>query len=120
MTLHILTASSEVASLTLMLDGQLNAVTAPALEQLITHLDARITTLILDLSRLSFVSSAGLRVFAKTRRTMQSREGKLGFVNLSPQVQKVFDIVKVVPPSEIFCNEEELDSYLACMQDEAN
>jgi hypothetical protein len=37
-------------------------------------------------------------------------------VNLSPQVQKVFDIVKAVPYAEIFRSEEELDAYLASMQ----
>jgi anti-anti-sigma factor len=118
MTLQMLTTSSEPTLLTLALEGQLNALTSPELERFVTDLDVQVKTLILDLNRLSFVSSAGLRVFAKARKAMQAREGKLCFVRLSPQVKRVFDIIKVVPPATIFQDEQELDSYLAHMQDQ--
>jgi anti-sigma B factor antagonist len=117
MALRILTGSPDPTSTTLTLEGQLDAVTAPELEQfLATYLDAGNKTLVLDLSRLHFVSSAGLRIFAKARKTMLSREGKLCFVNLSPQVQKVFEIAKAVPNTSIFRSVEELDAYLTLMQ----
>lgn len=117
MALQIQTVSPEQTTLTLSLEGQLDAVTAPELDQFISaNLNPGITTLILDLSKLNFVSSAGLRIFAKTRKAMQAQEGKLCFVNLSPQVQKVFEIVKAVPTSDVFRNLEELDEYLATMQ----
>ncbi|CAN1212179.1 STAS domain-containing protein [Tumidithrix helvetica PCC 7403] len=117
MTLKISTKLSEPTTSYLVLDGKLDAITAPELEEFIdNHLSPEIATLILDLQALSFVSSAGLRIFAKLRKMMKSRDGKAFFVNLSPQVKKVFDIVKAVPIAEVFQDIEELDAYLANMQ----
>jgi anti-sigma B factor antagonist len=65
---------------------------------------------------LVFISSAGLRVFAKARKTMTSRKGKVYFTHLTPQVKKVFDIVKAVLLAEVFANIQELDAYLEAMQ----
>jgi anti-sigma B factor antagonist len=117
MALQIRRESSEPTTVTLTLDGQLDAVTAPELEQFITaNVNAAVTTLVLDLGKLSFISSAGLRTFAKSRKTMAAQNGRVCFLNLSPQVQKVFEIVKAVPHSEVFRNYDELDNYLTLMQ----
>ena len=104
----------------LILNGKLDTITAPQLDQFIDdRLHRNVKTLVVDLQQLSFVSSAGLRIFAKARKTMKSREGKTYFVNLSPQVKKVFDIVKAVPISEVFQDPKELDAYLASIQQKA-
>jgi anti-anti-sigma factor len=117
MSLQINTESSEQSTLYFILDGKLDTITAPDLEQFIEEkIDRNIKTLVFNLEKLSFLSSAGLRIFAKTRKMMKARQGKLYFVNLSPQVQKVFDIVKAVPVSEVFQKTEELDAYLTTMQ----
>ncbi len=76
MTLQIHTQPSDETSIYLVLDGTLDAVTAPILDQFISdRVDPAIATLILDLQKLSFVSSAGLRIFAKARKLMKSQEG---------------------------------------------
>jgi anti-sigma B factor antagonist len=117
MALQVLVKNTNSNTLSLALDGQLDSLTAPDLDKSIqTSLTQNIKTLIFDLQSLSFISSAGLRVFAKTRKTLKSREGDVFFVNITPQVKKVFDIVKAVPISEVFANVEELDKYLAVMQ----
>jgi anti-anti-sigma factor len=74
------------------------------------------TTLVLDLSGVSYISSAGLRSIFKARKALGEREGRLLVVNPQPQVQKVFDIVKAVPVREIFRSVEELDVYLQRIQ----
>ena len=117
MALEILTKSGQPDTMTLILEGRLDAITAPELEQFVTtKVGENVKTIVLDLGKLSFISSAGLRTFAKMRKTLVSREGRLCFVNLSPQVQKVFEIVKAVPHTEIFRNLDELDAYLTLMQ----
>lgn len=117
MALQVLVKNTNSNTLSLALDGQLDSLTAPDLDKSIqTSLTQNIKTLIFDLQSLSFISSAGLRVFAKTRKTLKSREGDVFFINITPQVKKVFDIVKAVPISEVFANVEELDKYLAVMQ----
>jgi len=117
MALQILASNSNPDTLCLSLDGQLDTLTASDLEKsLQSNLNQDIQTIIFDLQNLSFVSSAGLRVFAKARKIMKSKEGKVFFTNLTPQVRKVFDIVKAVPLSEVFASIEELDAYLTVMQ----
>ena len=74
------------------------------------------STVVLDLSSLDYISSAGLRSIAKIRRTMRSRNGHTLLLNPQPQVRKVFDIVKAVPLNEVFANTQELDAYLDHMQ----
>ncbi len=119
MALQILVENINPSTLSLELDGQLDSLTANDLDQSIqTNLTQNIQTLIFDLQKLSFVSSAGLRIFAKSRKTLKSREGKVYFTNLTPQVKRVFDIVKAVPISEVFASTEELDAYLTVMQSE--
>ncbi|MBW4617784.1 MAG: STAS domain-containing protein [Cyanosarcina radialis HA8281-LM2] len=120
MTLQISPVFLDRNTMHLALNGKLDSITAPKLEEFINQgLDRAIETLIVDLEQLSFISSAGLRIFAKTRKLMKSREGKICFVNLSPQVKKVFDIVKAVPLSEVFQDPKELDAYLASIQKQA-
>ena len=117
MALQVLVENTNSNTLSLALDGQLDSLTAPDLDKSVqTSLTDNIKTLIFDLQNLSFISSAGLRVFAKTRKILKSKEGDVLFVNITPQVKKVFDIVKAVPLSEVFANVEELDKYLAVMQ----
>lgn len=117
MTLQIHVENTNSSTLCLALNGRLDTLTANDLEQSIhSNLTPNTQTLILNLQSLSFISSAGLRVFAKARRTMTSKNGKLYFTNLTPQVKKVFDIVKAVPPAEVFANTQELDDYLEAMQ----
>lgn len=119
MALQIQTQPPDSTTATLSLDGSLDALTAPELDQFLsTKLDLNAKILVLDLAKLRFVSSAGLRIFAKAQKLMKSRQGKTLFVNLSPQVQRVFEIVKVASHMQIFTSEAELDAYLASVQDQ--
>jgi sigma-B regulation protein RsbU (phosphoserine phosphatase) len=74
------------------------------------------STLVLDLSTLDYISSAGLRSIAKVRKAMRARDGHTLLVNPQVQVRKVFEIVKAVPVKEIFENVRELDEYLDRIQ----
>jgi anti-sigma B factor antagonist len=74
------------------------------------------STLVLDLSSLEYISSAGLRSVAKARKEMRARDGHTLLLNPQVQVRKVFDIVKAVPVKDIFQNVQELDEYLDRIQ----
>ncbi|RPJ60752.1 MAG: anti-sigma factor antagonist [Acidobacteria bacterium] len=75
-----------------------------------------VKALILDLAGLSYINSAGLQYLFMARRVMEAKRGCLLLLNVQPQVQKVFDIVKALPAESVFTNVEELDRYLARMQ----
>lgn len=99
------------------LTGKLDTQTAPACAGKIgALLDRQVQALILDMSGVSFISSMGIRVILNARKKVEAYGGVLTMTSLQPQVQKVFDIVEVLPRENIFENMEEADRYFAAMQ----
>jgi anti-anti-sigma factor len=104
-------------AITVQLTGSLDTATAPELErQLAPVLGGKVKDLVFDLAHLKFISSAGLRVFSAGRKTLKERGGQTSFVNMQPQIQKVFEIMKALPGVAVFQNTAELDHYLAIQQ----
>ena len=102
---------------TVKLIGSLDTATAPELErQLAPVLAGPDKDLVFDLAQLKFISSAGLRVFATARKTLKGRNGQTSFVNMQPQIQEVFEIMKSLPGVAVFQTVAELDRYLAVRQ----
>ena len=99
------------------LTGSLDTSTAPELErELAPVLAESVKDIVFDLAQLKFISSAGLRVFSSTRKTLRERGGQASFMNMQPQIQEVFEIMKSLPGVAIFASEAELDHYLAVRQ----
>jgi anti-anti-sigma factor len=97
--------------------GSLDTDTAPQLEaQIDETVDDNVNILIMDMHRLEFISSAGLRVIFKTKKFVESHDGKFMLLNLQPQVRKVFEIIKALDGMNVFTSEQEMDEYLAAMQ----
>jgi anti-sigma B factor antagonist len=97
--------------------GSLDTDTAPQLQARIDEsVDSSVHTVILDMRRLEFISSAGLRVIFKTKKFMDNHEGRFLLLNLQPQVRRVFDIIKALDGMNVFKDQEEMDEYLAAMQ----
>ncbi|MFC5576890.1 STAS domain-containing protein [Lysobacter niabensis] len=84
--------------------------------QLAPVLASDVTSLVLDLAQLAYISSAGIRSILLARKALAARRGKVLVVNPQPQIQKVFDVVKAVPLNEIFTSMDEADAYLDLMQ----
>jgi len=88
------------------------------------HLDSMLSDscpniIIFDMEGVNFISSAGIRVILKVRKSLKGKGGKLLMTNLRPQIKVVFDIIRALPPERIFASIEELDDYLAHMQRQA-
>ncbi|MGE5138377.1 MAG: STAS domain-containing protein [Rudaea sp.] len=110
-------SSQSAGPATIKLTGSLDTATAPELErQLAPLLAGGIKNILFDLERLKFISSAGLRVFATTRKQLKERGGQASFIHLQPQIQEVFDIMKALPGVAIFKDVTEMDRYLAARQ----
>ena len=104
-------------AVTVKLTGSLDTATAPELErQLAPVLAGLVKDLVFDLAQLKFISSAGLRLFSTARKQLKERGGQASFVNMQPQIQEVFEIIKALPGVAIFKNMAELDHYLAVRQ----
>jgi anti-sigma B factor antagonist len=104
-------------AVTVNLTGSLDTSTAPDLEkQLATVLAGPVKDVVFDLAQLKFISSAGLRVFSTTRKTLKERGGQASFVHMQPQIQEVFEIIKSLPGVAIFKDIAEFDQYLTVRQ----
>ncbi len=97
--------------------GRLDTSTYPILEERVdVVLVEKPHTLVFDMEMLDYISSMGVRVIAKAQKTMKDYNGRVVLLNLQPQIQKVFDIIKALPSQQVFSNMNELDDYLDRMQ----
>lgn len=97
--------------------GRLDTHTYEDLDEALAPLLSRhLHSLVLDLSGLEYISSAGIRSLFKARKALAPHGGKVLVVNPQPQIQKVLDMVKAVPLNEIFVSTAEADAYLDTMQ----
>ncbi len=77
--------------LTVALEGRLDTTTAPVLEGELASVIGGIETLIFDLEKLEYISSAGLRVLLSAQKTM-NKQGKMIVRNASDDVKEIFDV----------------------------
>ena len=98
--------------------GRLDGTTArqleAALRPVLSNPDTK--SLVLRMTDLDFISSAGIRVLIETQHTLSSRGGSVLLVDLQPQIAKVLEIIKALPGITVFRNIEEMDEYLATIQ----
>ncbi len=117
MSLNVHTEDARSFMKTIYLKGSLDTETVSAFDQeLDTVLESPLKVLVLDLSELKYLSSAGIRSMFRAQKSMKARAGKALIVNPQPAVQKVFDIVKAVDLSAVFASVQELDKYLDTIQ----
>ena len=81
----------EGTTLTISLEGRLDTTTAPELEAVIRSSLDNVTELILDLSNLDYLSSAGLRVLLLAQKQM-NRKGKMVVRHVCETVMEVFNM----------------------------
>ena len=72
--------------------GRLDTNTAPELEKEVLPDLANAAKLVLDLSNLDYISSAGLRVVLTLHKTMSSKKGSLVVSHPKEEVVEVFDM----------------------------
>lgn len=78
-------------SATLTLEGRLDTTTAPTLEANINQLDAGVKDLILDMTGVAYISSAGLRVLLAAQKKM-NKIGTMKLIGVCDTVMEVFEM----------------------------
>ena len=77
--------------LTISLEGRLDTTTAPQLEsELKASLDG-VTELVLDLEKLDYISSAGLRVLLSAQKVM-NKQGSMKLVHVGEAIMEIFEV----------------------------
>jgi anti-anti-sigma factor len=84
-------------------DGRMDADSASLFE---TECDRAISQgadrIIVDLARLTYVSSMGLRSFLRVAKASKAKSGGLALVHLSGFVKQVFDITQLTPLFQVY------------------
>lgn len=71
--------------------GRLDTITAPELEEVIKSSLDGVTELVLDLSGLEYISSAGLRVLLSAQKAM-NKQGEMKVKNVNETIAEIFDV----------------------------
>ena len=72
--------------------GRLDATTAPNLDTVINELSEDIKELVLDMSALEYISSAGIRVVLSAYKKMMSNKGIMRITKANEMVRDVFEM----------------------------
>jgi anti-sigma B factor antagonist len=87
--------------------GMLDASNYQTLDEFVQgHITAGACSFIFNLEDLEYMSSAGVRVFIKTYRTLASGKGMIAFSNLQPFVLEIFDIAGLSGRFQIYPDNE--------------
>ncbi len=78
-------------TLTVALEGRLDTVTAPQLEGELRTAVNGIKELVFDLSKLEYISSAGLRVLLSAQKVM-IRQGGMAIRHVAPEIMEIFEV----------------------------
>lgn len=81
--------------LTIKIEGRLDTTTAPELENELDSSMEGIKELILDISALDYMSSAGLRVLLSAQKTM-NKQGSMTVKNANATIMEIFEVTGFV------------------------
>ena len=82
---------SEGGKLIVSLEGRLDTSTAPQLEEELKNSLDGVLALVLDLERLEYISSAGLRVLLSAQKIM-NKQGEMEINHVCESVMEIFDV----------------------------
>ena len=85
------TKTTENESVVLGLEGRLDTVSAPELEQIIKELLPGLSSLTLDFEKLDYISSAGLRVLLSAQKIM-NKQGSMTVKHVNATIMEIFEV----------------------------
>ena len=74
------------------LEGRLDTVTSPALQDEIQAVTDGLKELVLDFGGLEYVSSAGLRVLLSAQKAMIKQDGTMKVTNVNETIMEIFEV----------------------------
>ena len=83
--------TKEASKLTVAPEGRIDTLSAPELEKKLCEILDGVSDLVLDMAKVEYVSSAGLRVILKIQKVMY-KQGKMKLTHVSETVMEVFEI----------------------------
>ena len=78
-------------SLTIALEGRLDTTTAPQLEAELKSCLNGVEALVMDMEKLDYISSAGLRVLLAAQKQM-AKQGEMKVIHVSESIMEIFEV----------------------------
>ncbi|MFA7709522.1 MAG: STAS domain-containing protein [Candidatus Neomarinimicrobiota bacterium] len=106
--------------LILRIDGRIDSLTAQTVQQCLENLiEAGERQIVVDFSRISYISSAGLRVLLLFQKQLKKVEGEIALANLSPSVMDIFRMSGFSSVFRILNSLEEIPTLQSSPKDNA-
>lgn len=78
-------------TLTILLDGRLDTLTAPLLEDEIKNIDKNVKHLVFNMAMLNYISSAGLRLMLSAQKKM-NKQGDMIIKGANETLKEIFEV----------------------------
>lgn len=95
------------------MNGDIDANTAPTVQEKVLPLAKPESKIIMDMTKVPYMSSAGLRMLLSLYRQVSAQDGKLVLVGLSEEIQ---DTMSVTGFLDFFTTRETLDSGVEALK----
>ena len=79
-------------TLTVKPEGRMDTATSPELESLMQPQMEGMKDIIMDLEKVDYISSGGLRVLLTVEQDMEDRDGSMKVIHVNPLIMEVFGI----------------------------
>ena len=86
-----ITKNMNGTNLTVVLEGRLDTTTAPQLEVELKESLQGISSLVMDMSALEYISSAGLRVLLSAQKIM-NKQGEMKVTGANESIMEIFEV----------------------------
>lgn len=83
------------------LEGRLDTLSSPDLEEELDTLLDGVETLIFDFAGLVYLSSAGLRVLVNAAQVMDARDGKMKVINANDYAMEIFEVTGLIDSLDV-------------------
>jgi len=103
-----ITVSPAAGAAILILDGELSSNTSPEFrKRILALIDQGTPNIIIDCALLTYVSSAGLRVFYEALDRIEAKDGKIHLTRINEDVRQIFQMVNMTADFPTFATNEE-------------
>jgi anti-anti-sigma factor len=91
--------------------GEINTQTHQLLTDRLKDIVAKARAIVMEMGQVTYISSMGLSALFRIKLGMEERGGTIALVHTQPQVQLVFETMKILSP-QMFASLEAADEYL--------
>lgn len=73
-------------------EGMIDTVNSPAFEEAVDAVLAETSTIIMDFTKVEYISSSGLRVLLKAQKKVTANNGEMTVTNVNDSIKEVFEV----------------------------